>query len=277
MVGRLTRNQEVVGSIPTVSSPPDEVPWRGNGFVFRLGGSIPTFGSIFKIPSSIHKVCYNAYMNYDSHYQRHLAEGRTTQAKLREQKILKYMADPNQCKNCSEPLAYSKRKNSYCSRSCAVTMNNKGVNRHATKCKKGVSRHGMECKKDCLECGASIKSPNSKKKFCSGSCSSIYRKKQKWAKMLQEQDLSAYPHRSIRDFILHRDQNKCAICGTADWRGQPAPLIMDHIDGNSYNNSQSNLRAVCAMCDAQLPTYKGRNLGNGRHKRRERYKAGLSY
>ena len=38
-----------------------------------------------------------------------------------------------------------------------------------------------------------------------------------------------------------------------------------------------NLRLVCPNCDSQLPTFKGRNTGNGRYYRRQRYKAGKSY
>lgn len=52
---------------------------------------------------------------------------------------------------------------------------------------------------------------------------------------------------------------------------------MDHIDGNSDNWSLDNLWLVCGNCDMLLPTYKGKNIGNGRYKRRERYKQGKSY
>jgi hypothetical protein len=76
---------------------------------------------------------------------------------------------------------------------------------------------------------------------------------------------------------MRRRHTSCAICGIADWRGQPAPLIMDHVDGNSDNNHLDNLRMVCANCDAQLPTYKNRNRGKGRAWRRDRYRAGKSY
>ena len=59
--------------------------------------------------------------------------------------------------------------------------------------------------------------------------------------------------------------------------GKPIGLILDHIDGNSDNNSPNNLQLVCGNCDMQLPTYKGKNLGKGRYYRRIRYAEGKSY
>lgn len=55
------------------------------------------------------------------------------------------------------------------------------------------------------------------------------------------------------------------------------PLVLDHIDGNAENGVLTNLRLVCPNCDAQLPTFKNRNKGNGRASRRQRYAAGQSY
>lgn len=70
----------------------------------------------------------------------------------------------------------------------------------------------------------------------------------------------------------------CAICGSGiEWRGLPLVFILDHIDGDSTNNSRENLRMVCPNCDSQLPTFKSRNRGKGRHFRRERYANGQSY
>lgn len=53
--------------------------------------------------------------------------------------------------------------------------------------------------------------------------------------------------------------------------------MLDHIDGDSTNNRRDNLRLVCPNCDSQLPTYKNRNHGKGRHARRVRYANGKSY
>ncbi len=42
-------------------------------------------------------------------------------------------------------------------------------------------------------------------------------------------------------------------------------LEIDHIDGNSDNNSEENLRLVCPNCHSLTSTYCGTNRGNGRN------------
>lgn len=81
----------------------------------------------------------------------------------------------------------------------------------------------------------------------------------------------------IRRALLRERKHVCIICGSTHWLGKPIPLVMDHIDGNSDNWADNNLRLVCGNCDMQLPTYKGKNRGKGRFLRRLRYKYGKSY
>ena len=54
-------------------------------------------------------------------------------------------------------------------------------------------------------------------------------------------------------------QHKCEFCGITEWNGQPAPIELDHIDGNRYNNTIENLRILCPNCHAQTDTYRGKN------------------
>ena len=77
--------------------------------------------------------------------------------------------------------------------------------------------------------------------------------------------------------LLCKRGRHCAICGLTEWRGQPVPLVLDHINGDAADWRVLNLRLICGNCDMQLPTFKSRNRGHGRAWRRQRYADGLSY
>ena len=53
--------------------------------------------------------------------------------------------------------------------------------------------------------------------------------------------------------------HRCECCGITEWRGQPTPIELDHINGNNRDNRLENLRLLCPNCHAQTPTYRGRN------------------
>ena len=72
-------------------------------------------------------------------------------------------------------------------------------------------------------------------------------------------------------YLIHKNGNVCSICGISTWQNQPAPLVCDHISGDSTDNRIENFRLVCCNCDAQLPTYKSKNKGKGRKYDREYY------
>lgn len=170
-----------------------------------------------------------------------------------------YNQNPKKCAYCSVTIPFDKRYNDYCSRSCAVTVNNK--------------RKSMP--HPCSFCGEEIKK-RTDRMYCSQDCN----RKAKWKEFKDDckktgvislNDTSSDRKRAKR-FLAEERGRACEICSFKEWMGEPIPLILDHIDGNATNNSIVNLRLVCGNCNMQLPTFAGRNKGNGRAWRRERYK-----
>lgn len=74
----------------------------------------------------------------------------------------------------------------------------------------------------------------------------------------------------LKKYLKEVRGHKCEICQTSEWCGQPIPLILDHISGNSEDWTLQNLRLICPNCDHQTPTFSGRNKGNGRIKRTQK-------
>ena len=73
---------------------------------------------------------------------------------------------------------------------------------------------------------------------------------------------------SIKSYALKKrliregyKEHKCEICGIMEWNGQPAPLELDHMDGNHHNNNLDNLQIICPNCHSQTDNYRGKNIG----------------
>lgn len=55
---------------------------------------------------------------------------------------------------------------------------------------------------------------------------------------------------------------ECEFCGQGEiWRGLKMSLILDHIDGDHFNNEYPNLRILCANCNATLDTHCKKKTG----------------
>ena len=59
---------------------------------------------------------------------------------------------------------------------------------------------------------------------------------------------------------------ECEKCGIRDWNSMPLSFELDHIDGNSMNNSIENLQILCPNCHSQTLTFRGRNINTGKQK-----------
>ena len=79
---------------------------------------------------------------------------------------------------------------------------------------------------------------------------------------------------TVRKYLLKEADYKCSECS---WdKINPVtgncPLDVDHIDGDSENNSSSNLKVLCPNCHSLTPTYKALNItGRGARAYRKKY------
>ena len=183
-------------------------------------------------------------------------------------RITKYNLDLSLCKNCNESLSYEKRKNKFCSHSCAASFNNLGVIRNVIS--------GKWRKKQCFNCGKITENV----KFCSRACHSIYKKDQRRIKIEQLDALINY--RRDTWYLIEIRNHSCEICNTSTWNREDIPLDVHHKDGNSDNNKLFNLLLICPNCHRQTDNHGGKNKSNGRDSkrkkyRRDRYFQGLSY
>ncbi len=167
------------------------------------------------------------------------------------------------CNNCGKEYSSRDYRSKYCSRSCAASFNNKGINRHKT---------NKICS-FCVNCGKLVGRNSSK--YCSNKCMQDFIFEKRFERYLMCN--FSFGIVILKRILVDLYENECQECGIDSWNGKKIVLDIEHIDGDSNNNDFLNLSLLCQNCHAQTETYKGRNKGNGRHSRRKRYMDGKSY
>ncbi len=183
------------------------------------------------------------------------------------------------CKCCGiEFNSLISEKRVFCSNSCSATFNNKqrkkkiSLRDNKKQNERKRKEYNKRKKNNCLTCG--IITTN---KYCSSLCQNTHKRNLLFDEI--EKSNGFFSARQIKKYLIHKHGKKCMRCGWSEKNqySNTIPIELEHIDGDSGNNNLNNIILLCPNCHSLTPTYKGLNKGNGRHKRRERYKNNLSY
>lgn len=176
------------------------------------------------------------------------------------------------CANCEKEIT-SKDGKKFCSKSCSASFNNRHRPQSQPKPQE-KDKNLPPAKKQCLSCG---KENVGYAKYCNNQCQADYRRKKIFQK-IEEGDTSLNT-RQYKAYLINLYGEKCMECGWCETNPASGkiPIDLEHIDGDSTNNSLDNLKLLCPNCHSLTPTYKSLNKGKGRAARRQRYRDGKSY
>jgi len=169
--------------------------------------------------------------------------------------FIKLSQETRECLHCrTEFTAKASDAKKYCSRSCASTAINLARPSSVKPC--------------CRCCGDLLKHLHST--YCNPACQHRHQYTIWAAQYKLDWKVPATSNTRVKKYISLKDGYLCSCCGISEWGGKPITLELDHVDGNSENNHENNLRLLCPNCHSQTDTYGGKNRGNGRKVRRDK-------
>lgn len=150
------------------------------------------------------------------------------------------------CRECSEDFEPKRSSQLFCSKPCTNRFSRINASKRC-KCGGTISRYSLVC----IPCAAIDKKQETINKWLLG---------------LSKGGTTRGVSTAIRNYLLGQADFKCSICSfdTPHPEDGSSVLEIDHIDGDGDNHRPENLRVLCPNCHSLTPTYRGRNMGNGR-------------
>jgi len=209
---------------------------------------------------------YLVYVNQSEAGKLGFIASRKTAERQRVARIAAYAESPTLCLTCQQSLSYEKRHNKFCSHSCSAIFHNP----------KKISKILSTTCRFCLKPLDRVRTLRNNH-FCSSECFAAERSTTNRDEMIVCGFDKNPAGTNAKRYLIELHGHTCMICKGTEWYGHPMPLTLDHIDGNSEDNSLTNLRIICPNCDRFTPFFGSKNRGNGRANRRQRYRDGKSY
>ena len=131
--------------------------------------------------------------------------------------------------------------------------------------------------KICSNCGKKLNARQLK--YCSNKCqwkSQYYKYVKGWKSGNEDGNIGINARnisKHLKRYLLEKYKECCSKCGwnKRNPKSGNVPLEVDHIDGDSENNFEKNLRLLCPNCHALTPNFKNLNKGKGRKWRVKKY------
>jgi hypothetical protein len=142
--------------------------------------------------------------------------------------------EARRCVVCNGPVLVRSMKAKSCSKACAKIARRK---------------NWEDWNKGCSHC---LKPCRGKNKYCDEcNANRVYSRIQSTEE--------AKDTKAVRQFLLRNRKYQCESCKLSEWIGNPIPLELHHVDGNSGNNKEENLQLLCPNCHALTPTFRAKN------------------